>query len=101
MEQVFINLLQNAIEALEEQPNPSIDVRIEKTPADKILIRFSDNGKGMNPEEKENLFVPFYTTKKQGSGIGLSLSRQIIHNHNGEIDVKSSPGEGTEFVIIL
>ena len=101
LEQVFINLLQNAIDALEDEDNPVIRVSIEELPEGKLVIRFIDNGKGMNKDEKENLFIPFYTTKKTGTGIGLSLSRQIIYNHKGEINVKSLPGQGTEFLITI
>lgn len=74
---------------------------MEKNQQGKVFIRFADNGKGMNTEEKENVFVPFFTTKRNGTGIGLTLSRHIVHNHKGKMDVKSEPGKGTEFIITI
>ncbi|HNP08601.1 MAG TPA: ATP-binding protein, partial [Cyclobacteriaceae bacterium] len=59
----------------------------------------SDNGDGIDPEALERIFVPFYSTKKAGSGIGLSLSKQIMRQHEGRITVKSKLGEGTEFML--
>jgi nitrogen fixation/metabolism regulation signal transduction histidine kinase len=101
MEQVFINLLQNAIDAVTKAKYPKITVIMEKNQQGKVFIRFADNGKGMNTEEKENVFVPFFTTKRNGTGIGLTLSRHIVHNHKGKMDVKSEPGKGTEFIITI
>ena len=68
-----------------------------------VQISIKDNGKGMNEETKKRLFEPFYTTKDvgEGTGLGLSISYGIIEQHNGKIDVFSSIGEGTEFLIYL
>ncbi|MDX1629776.1 MAG: HAMP domain-containing sensor histidine kinase, partial [Fulvivirga sp.] len=66
---------------------------------DQIILSVSDNGPGMDKETLNNIFVPFYTTKKQGSGIGLSLSRQIMKAHKGSINVSSQPGKGTTFYL--
>jgi signal transduction histidine kinase len=101
LERVFINVLQNAVEALEGMENPQITVELEKHSSENITISITDNGKGMTREESENLFIPFYTTKKEGTGIGLTLSRQIIHNHNGEMNVESLDGKGTKFIVTL
>jgi signal transduction histidine kinase len=64
-----------------------------------VLISVKDNGTGIEPEALEKIFIPFFSTKKTGSGIGLSLSRQIMRQHEGNIAVKSEMGEGTEFVL--
>jgi len=101
LEQVLINLVQNALDAVREREHPSISFRIRETPEDQTEIRIIDNGRGMSREVLENLFVPFYTTKKNGSGIGLSLSRHIIHNHRGKLEISSREGEGTEVFVIL
>ncbi len=102
IEQVLINLIKNAIEACEEVANPHIDV---KTRTDRssncFYIEISDNGTGMSSKVAEQIFVPFYTTKSSGSGIGLSVCRQIISMHGGRISVESKEGEGTKFIVML
>jgi two-component system nitrogen regulation sensor histidine kinase NtrY len=65
------------------------------------MIEVADNGDGIEPEAIENIFIPFYTTKKTGSGIGLSLSRQILQQHNGQLNVTSEVGKGTVFTLII
>ncbi len=101
LEQVLINLLQNAIEAVSSTSDPFIAISLNATPDNQTQLRVADNGAGMTPEVKENLFVPFFTTKKNGSGIGLSLSRHIIFNHKGKMEVRSREGAGSEFIISL
>jgi signal transduction histidine kinase len=64
-----------------------------------VIISIKDNGNGIDADALERIFVPFFTTKKTGSGIGLSLSRQIMRQHGGQITVKSKLGEGTEFLL--
>lgn len=96
IEQVLINLIKNGIEALEGTDDAEIQVALEQK-ADMATIRITDNGPGMNKELLNNIFVPFYTTKEAGSGIGLPLSRQIMRAHKGSIKVLSTPGEGTSF----
>ncbi len=98
IEQVFINLLLNSIDAL-KHTNTKI-INIELFPEDySTIIELSDNGSGIEKDVMENIFVPFFTTKKSGSGIGLSLSRQIMRLHKGSISVVSKVGEGTTFVL--
>ena len=63
------------------------------------VISVKDNGTGIDPEALEKIFIPFFTTKKTGSGIGLSLSRQIMRQHQGTLTVKSTVGKGTEFLM--
>ena len=86
----------NAIDAVKGRQQPEINIIIisNKTNHHQIIIR--DNGKGIDTEELDKIFIPFYTTKKEGSGIGLSLSRQIMRMHKGSIHVNSELGIGTE-----
>ena len=98
MEQVFLNLLKNAREACRNCPEPEIIVRANKQ-KERIIFTIKDNGEGILPEVRERIFVPFFTTKPNGSGIGLSLCRQIITLHDGSILVHSEPGSGSEFVL--
>ncbi len=99
IEQVLINLLKNAIDAAKEVENPTITISTQRTKEGKAIIKVADNGRGIEPEMIEQIFVPFYTTKEEGSGIGLSLSRQIMRTHKGQISVRSVVGEGTVFTL--
>lgn len=97
IDQVFINLLLNAIDAVKNSENPQIEVVAALNEGDRVTIDFADNGMGIKPDIMDKIFMPFFTSKKEGSGIGLSLSRQIMHLHKGSITVKSKPGEGAVF----
>ena len=99
IDQVFINLLLNAIDAVKEKTDPRISVTASPNSNGRVSIDFSDNGHGIKPDILDKIFMPFFTSKKDGSGIGLSLSRQIMHLHKGTVTVKSSPGEGTVFTV--
>lgn len=100
LSQVLINLLRNAMQALEETTGGII--RLEASQAgEKIQIDIKDNGPGIPKELLDDIFVPFFTTKSSGSGIGLSLSRQIIRMHGGELSATSVPFRETCFRIIL
>lgn len=101
IEQVLINLLQNAIQALEDAEEKKITLRAFIDEAGKIIIEVSDTGKGIEEEALGKIFIPFFTTKKKGSGIGLSLSKQIMRRHKGNIQVRSTLGEGTTFKLIF
>lgn len=95
IEQVLINLIKNAIEATKETEKPKITVRLK--PFDQeVLLTIQDNGPGIPEEILDNIFVPFYSTKEGGSGIGLSLSRQIMRLHKGQLNVETS-AQGTSF----
>lgn len=96
VEQVLINLIKNSMEALEDVEKASISLNAFKDESS-VCITVTDNGKGIPPEILENIFVPFFTTKKNGSGIGLSISRQIMQMHNGAIKLQSELGKGTVF----
>lgn len=98
IEQVLINLLKNAIEALAETENPTLEL-IGRYEENVIKIEVVDNGAGIIKEAIDHIFVPFYTTKRTGSGIGLSLSRQIMQMHNGTIAVESEPDVKTKFTL--
>jgi len=95
--QVLINIIQNAVHALHEQEDKSIWVRSFLDEKGKPTITINDNGPGIEEEAQTKIFIPFFTTKKTGSGIGLSLSRQIMRQHLGTLAVKSKIDEGTEF----
>ena len=102
MEQVMINLLRNAVDAVSSLTQPEIRLEISLTPdRHEIMIRVADNGTGISAEDLDKVFIPFYTTKVLGSGIGLPLSRQIILMHKGSIEVTSGPGEGCCFTVLL
>lgn len=95
LEQVLINLVLNALEACEDTPNPRIKISAEKKFDGQIVIAVADNGPGIPDEIKDRIFVPFFTTKKEGSGIGLSLSKQIMTLHGGKIQITSRQDKGT------
>ena len=96
LEQVIINLLLNAIEAVKEEEEPYISLSAIET-KDHIQLKIQDNGAGMSPEIQEQIFTPFFTTKKTGTGVGLTLSKQIMLMHGGNISVDSVEGEGSTF----
>ena len=95
--QVVLNLLKNALQALTEEKQGEIRIEAREAESGAIVVDVSDNGKGMPAEVAENVFVPFFTTKQDGSGIGLSLSRQIMRLHGGSLILKSTRPEGTVF----
>lgn len=99
IEQVLINLIINAMSALVGRGNPEINLSARLNERGKVIIRVTDNGFGIPEDVQEKIFIPFYTTKKDGSGIGLSLSRQIIRAHGGNIRVSSIPNKETTFTL--
>ncbi|MEJ8800412.1 sensor histidine kinase [Pontibacter sp. H249] len=99
IEQVLINLIKNASEAVQDQTEPVIILRAFLDERSRISIEVIDNGHGMTAEALSKIFIPFYSTKKTGSGIGLSLSRQIMRLHKGSISVQSELGKGTRFIL--
>ncbi len=98
IEQVLINLLLNAIEAVKEVPEPRITLAGEVVDG-RARIRVTDNGKGMAGDLEERIFIPFFTTRKSGSGVGLTLSKQIMLLHSGNILVASEEGKGSTFTL--
>jgi two-component system, NtrC family, nitrogen regulation sensor histidine kinase NtrY len=99
MEQVVINLIKNAMEAVAHDGSGKIGVAIGMQSNNKVSIAVSDNGAGIDPETMPGIFIPFFTTKAKGSGIGLSLSRQIMKLHGGSIRASSGEGKGSVFTI--
>ncbi len=98
--QVVINLVKNAVEALQEIVDPKVRITIEQN-ASNIFLNVEDNGMGIPPEIMDEIFIPFFTTKENGSGIGLSLSRHILRLHSGTLKVNSVQGEKTQFTLVL
>jgi signal transduction histidine kinase len=106
LNQVFMNIMANAADALLSNPNiqnKEIEIITEVAEANQVVVRIKDNGNGINPDAINRLFDPFFTTKPvgKGTGLGLSISYQIIEKHQGKIEVNSEIGEGAEFVIYL
>jgi nitrogen fixation/metabolism regulation signal transduction histidine kinase len=99
IEQVLINLVKNAIQSFDEQNDRKITLRAFVSEKSRPVILVKDNGTGIDPDAIDKIFIPFFTTKKSGSGIGLSLSRQIMRQHQGTLNVKSEAGKGTEFFL--
>jgi len=100
MEGVLINLVKNSIEAITGGKG-TIEIVARSRPGAQFHLSVRDNGVGIAKDQLDKIFVPFYTTKEEGSGIGLSLSRQLIHLHGGNITIDSQPGHGTTFHIFL
>lgn len=101
IDQVIINLLLNAIDTVKEVENPEINITASVNLNNRVTIEVGDNGKGIKPDIMDKIFMPFFTSKKTGSGIGLSLSRQIMQMHKGSISVRSKQGEGAAFTMIF
>jgi two-component system, NtrC family, nitrogen regulation sensor histidine kinase NtrY len=97
IEQVLINLIKNAIEAVPHDGSGMINIHVKKE--FKVQVSVSDNGVGIPPEIRERIFIPFFTTKSRGSGVGLSLCKQIMKLHDGNIWLSSVAGEGSVFTI--
>ncbi|MEO6961986.1 MAG: ATP-binding protein [Puia sp.] len=101
IEQVLINLLVNAIEAVRDKPHPRIQLSAFNVSNNKINIKVADNGCGIPAALMDRIFIPFFSTRKNGSGIGLSLSQQILMLHKGNIQVQSVENEGSVFTLHL
>lgn len=101
VEQVLINLLKNAREACARREQPCIEVRVESAQSWQCQLTVSDNGEGILPDVLDKVFVPFFTTKPGGQGIGLSLCKQIMNRHGGNITVQSVPGQGSRFTLLF
>jgi signal transduction histidine kinase len=101
IDQVLINLLLNAIDAVREAEDPRITIVASVNINNRTMVEVADNGKGIQQDILDKIFMPFFTSKKHGSGIGLSLSRQIMQMHKGSISVRSKPGEGAVFTMVF
>ena len=96
LEQAVINLLKNAQDAVADTGNPQVSLTARLGVKGHIIIVVRDNGSGMDEEIRNNIFVPFFTTKRHGTGVGMSLVRQIVRLHRGQVGIISEPGQGTE-----
>jgi two-component system NtrC family sensor kinase len=104
LDDVWLNLMMNAHDALAEQKNATIGVEVKHRPEDEtIVVKIWDNGPGIPEELREKIFAPFFTTKPpgEGTGLGLHICRQVIDAVNGKIEVESFTGKGTRFTITL
>jgi hypothetical protein len=104
--QVFLNLSLNAQQAMPQGGKLLISTGLRRATrrgaaAAFLEIRFRDTGVGIPPGDLKNLFIPFFTTKDKGTGLGLPISQRIIENHGGTIEVRSQPGEGATFTVLL
>ena len=95
LDQALINLVRNAMEALRDTPAGRIALFASQDGSGGAVIAVADNGPGISPEQREKVFVPFYTTKRQGSGVGLTLVRQIATVHGASVGISDTPGGGT------
>jgi signal transduction histidine kinase len=106
LRQVFLNLVINAFDAMPQGGTLQISTSIRRSTrrgaaAAFLEIRFRDDGVGIPPADLRNLFIPFFTTKEKGTGLGLPISQRIIENHGGTIEVRSQPGSGSTFTVLL
>jgi two-component system, NtrC family, nitrogen regulation sensor histidine kinase NtrY len=101
MEHVLINLLLNAMDAVEATIDPSIEIATSVDHKGTVFISVRDNGEGIEEATAEKIFIPFFTTRANGSGIGLALTKQILHLHHADIHFTSEKGKGSEFVIVI
>jgi signal transduction histidine kinase len=99
MEQVLINLLLNSIDAVKDVPQPKVIVSADSVVNGRVTIKVADNGLGIKEELLDKIFIPFFSTKKTGSGVGLSLCKQVMMLHKGHIHVLSKENEGTIFTL--
>jgi signal transduction histidine kinase len=114
LHQVFLNLIINAVQAMDDQSGGRLEISSRlrtvrrsrrhaeaSEPRRYVEVRFSDNGPGIAPEILQNIFIPFFTTKSKGSGIGLAVCQRILRDAGGEIEVRSRIGQGTIFTVVL
>jgi two-component system sensor histidine kinase HydH len=103
LEQVFVNLLLNATDALAADGRIVVGTKLSPGQGDRsvLVATITDNGAGIDPGDHANLFHPFFTTKRHGTGLGLFLAQRIVAEHQGEITVSSTPGRGTAVRVVL
>ena len=104
LRRVVINLIGNALDALEEAgtEQPAVQVASgENLAGNELWFRIRDNGPGIDPDQLQRIFSPFYTSKSSGTGLGLAISKKLIDAHGGSIEAESTPGEGTAFLVIF
>lgn len=99
LDQALINLLRNALDAVRGRPDAKILLSAQRAPGGQVQIIVADNGPGIAPEQRENIFAPFYTTKREGTGVGLTLVRQIAAVHEASVALSDTPGGGATFTL--
>jgi two-component system sensor histidine kinase HydH len=108
--QAFLNLVANAIEAMEGEETGTLTVRLgwprdgeggPGAPHDRLVVEVADTGSGIKPEESPNVFNPFFTTKSGGTGLGLAIAHKIIEDHGGAVTFRAAPDQGTVFTVGL
>ncbi len=98
VERALVNLINNAIEASRKEQSISVSLSTEEK---YLVIRVQDEGSGMDEDTLNNVFMPFYTKKSGGTGLGMPIAKKIIEAHKGKIDIYSQPGKGTEVTVSL
>jgi two-component system, NtrC family, nitrogen regulation sensor histidine kinase NtrY len=101
MNQVMLNLVKNAIEAVETVKKKEIDIHVNMNEAGRTCLTVADTGTGIAAADLDNIFIPFFTTKEHGNGIGLNLSKQILNLHGGNISIRSRENGGTSVMIVI
>jgi signal transduction histidine kinase len=101
LQQVLVNLMRNGVEAMKSTRGGRLMVKSEQDDGGDVLISISDTGSGMGPQQAERIFDAFFTTKPEGTGMGLTISRSIIESHSGQIWVAPNSGRGTTFHFTL
>ena len=100
MRQVFTNLIVNGLQAMEGHGILTVDAALDER-GQRVNVKVVDNGPGINPDNREKLFTPFFSTKSGGTGLGLAISYGIVKDHGGEIRVESEVGAGAAFIVTL
>jgi signal transduction histidine kinase len=100
LRQVFSNVVKNALEATERRPGGRVEVRLFER-AGAALVEVSDNGTGMEAASRDKVFLPFYTTKPTGTGLGMAIVKKIMDLHGGEIEIETAPGRGTTVRLVI
>jgi PAS domain S-box-containing protein len=100
LRQVFTNVMKNALEATERHPQGRVAVRLYERQATAV-VEVADNGVGIGPEQRDKIFLPFFTTKPTGTGLGMAIVKKIMDLHGGEIEIDSRPGQGTTIRLII
>jgi signal transduction histidine kinase len=100
IEQVLINLIKNALDAVQPSKEKVINLSCGKFNKEQV-ITVSDSGTGISKDQLDNIFIPFYSTRAEGSGIGLSFSQHVMRLHQGRINVRSNPGKGSQFQLVF
>jgi PAS domain S-box-containing protein len=100
LRQVFANVLKNAIEAAERQPDARVELRLFLR-QQSAVVEVADNGVGMEPEHREKIFVPFFTTKPTGTGLGMAIVKKVMDLHGGEIEIESAAARGTRVRLVI